>query len=126
MLRISKTIKNSPFKNGLFFYKCFKEVMGKEYELSLVFIADKLSRKLNRTHRKKDRPTDILSFTLDEKSGEIFINVKYAKKKSRLFEREPDNYIKFLFIHGLFHLKGHEHSDRMESEEIKVRKKFSI
>lgn len=126
MLHRSTTLKNNPFKSGLFFDKCLAEVLGKDYELSLVFIANKLSRKLNRTHRNIDKPTDILSFPLDKTTGEIFINIPYSKKKCKTYEREFENYIKFIFIHGLFHLKGYEHSSRMENEEQKVRAKFNV
>jgi len=126
MFNISKTIKNNAPKNALFFSQALKAILGDDYELSLVFIGNKLSRKLNRTHRNIDKPTDILSFPLDKKSGEIFINIPYSKKKCLTFERDFDNYIKFIFIHGLFHLKGYEHSSRMESEEQKMRKKFNV
>ncbi len=126
MLSFSQTVKNNPIKNGLFFRNALEKVLGKKYELSLVFIGDKLSRRLNKTHRGINKPTDILSFTLDKESGEIFINLNYSKKKAKQFDREFQNYIKFLFIHGLFHLKGYEHSSRMESEEIRIRKLFNI
>lgn len=126
MLTISKTVKNNAPKDALFFNNVYKHVMGKDYELSLVFIANTLSRRLNKSHRGFDKPTDILSFTLDKNAGEIFINIPYSKKKCKEFDRTLDNYIKFLFIHGLFHLKGHEHSSRMENEEQKVRTKFNV
>jgi probable rRNA maturation factor len=126
MLTISKTIKNNAPKDALFFNSVLEHVFGKDYELSIVFIGNKLSRKLNRTHRGIDKPTDILSFTLDKKAGEIYINIPYSKVKCRSFDRNLNNYVKFLFIHGLFHLKGHEHSSRMENEEQKVRTKFGV
>lgn len=34
------------------------------------------------------------------------------------------NYLAYLFIHGLLHLKGYEHSSKMESEECKILKRF--
>lgn len=112
--------------DALFFRKAFEHVLGKEYDLSLVFIGNKLSRKLNNAHRHIDKPTDVLSYPLDKKSGEIFINIPYSQKKCRSFDRLFPNYVKFIFIHGLFHLKGYEHGSRMEHEEKKVRIKFNI
>jgi probable rRNA maturation factor len=100
--------------------------LGKSYSLSLVFCGDKLSRKLNRTHRDKDKPTNILSFPLDTENGEIFIDLRLARKQSPDFERNFENFIGFLFIHGLIHLKGYEHGSRMESEEVKMRARFKI
>ena len=83
--------------------------MGKSYELSLVFCGDTLSRKLNRAYRGKDKPTNVLSFPLSEKSGEIFINLSRTKP----FGAQK------LFIHGLLHLNGMEHGARMERAEKK-------
>ncbi len=102
------------------------EVLGKDYELSLVFVAEKESQKLNNEHRKKDRPTNILSFPLNKTAGEIFICPTYAKREARQFDRTYTNYIAFLFIHGLVHLKGFDHGSRMEAEENKFRVKFKI
>lgn len=108
------------------FLEIKEAALGKPYELSLVFIGDKLSRKLNLTHRGKDKPTNILSFTLSETTGEIFINLRLANKQSEKFNRKQDNFIAFLFIHGLMHLKGFAHGDTMEKAEQKLRTKFSI
>lgn len=100
--------------------------LGKNYSLSLVFCGDKLSRRLNRTTRGKDKPTNILSFPLDKQEGEIFIDLQLCKRQAPSFERNFENFIGFLFIHGLIHLKGMDHGSRMESEEVRLRKQFKI
>ena len=101
-------------------------VLGKNYSLSLVFIGQCKSKKLNFTYRQKNKPTNILSFTLDKKSGEIFITPAVLKKQTKTFDRNFDNLTAFLFIHGLLHLKGMEHGSTMEKAEVKFRKKFGI
>ena len=92
------------------------KVLGKRYELSLVFVGNKLSRRLNRIYRSKDKSTNVLSFPITKSSGEIFINLSHSK----LFG--PTH----LFIHGLLHLKGMQHGDRMERMEAKFLKKFHV
>jgi probable rRNA maturation factor len=126
MLTVSQTVKNNAPKDALFFRSVLEHVLGEEYDLSLVFIGNSLSRRLNLAHRGIDKPTDILSYPLDKKSGEIFINIPYSQKKCKKFDRNFSNYVKFIFIHGLVHLKGYEHGSRMEHEEKKVRTKFKI
>ncbi len=42
------------------------------------------------------------------------------------FNLSKEGYIAFLFIHGLLHLKGHDHGDIMESLERRYMKKFAI
>jgi probable rRNA maturation factor len=103
-----------------------REVLGKDYELSLVFIGDRRSARLNMTYRQKPKPTNVLSFPISKKSGEIFINLRIAKVQAKKFNRTFPKFVGYLFIHGLFHLKGMEHGLRMESVENKLREKYKI
>jgi len=101
-------------------------VLGKEYELSLAFVTEAESQTYNNSYRQKDYPTNILSFPLTENSGEIIICPAVAEKQAPDFDRKFENYIGFLFIHGLVHLKGFDHGSRMENEEERIRAQFSI
>src|SRR5688572_6712573 len=93
------------------------KILGRDYELSLVFTNSRLSRKLNSTYRGKNKPTNVLSFPLSKKSGEIFIDQDTAKKEAKYFGMTYSNFIKYLFIHGLLHLKGMRHGRKMEEAE---------
>ncbi len=121
-------IKNNTRKNipRLPYQKILEKTLGKKYELSLVFIGDKLSKKLNKQHRKINKATNVLSFPLSKTNGEIFINLNIAKKQAPKYKRNYTNFVGFLVIHGLIHLKGYSHSDKMEGEERKIRKIFKI
>ncbi len=101
-------------------------VLGKEYDLSVVFISKEKIQSLNKQYRNIDEPTDILSFPLDDTSGEIFINLEETKRMAPDFDREYENFLAFLFIHGLVHLKGYDHGSTMENIEKKFRKDFNI
>ncbi len=103
-----------------------ESVLGKRYELSLVFTDTKFMQKLNRAYRGKNRPTDILSFPLSHQNGEIIICVAEACKEARKFGRLLPNFLAFLFIHGLVHLKGFRHGGKMERQELKFRKRFGV
>jgi probable rRNA maturation factor len=118
--------KGSAALAGLPFASMKKAVLGKNYSLSLAFIGEKRSRTLNRTFRGKDKPTDILSFPLSKDTGEIFINLTRSKVESKKFNRKYKNFVAFLFIHGLVHLKGHTHGSRMEAVERKIRQRFGV
>lgn len=141
---IASTLRKTPKSDWVLFDKIKNKVMGEDYELSLNFIGKKRMRTLNNTHRQKDYTTDILSFPLDEEvgasagqkekslknqqgqMGEIFINLDKANQKAKDFDRTPQNYLLFVFIHGLFHLKGYDHSDLMEKKEMAIRKFFGV
>ncbi len=100
--------------------------MGKNYSLSLVFVGESTSKNLNNKYRGKNKPTNVLSFSLDKESGEIFLTPSVLRKQTKKFGRNFSNLTAFLFIHGLMHLKGMEHGSRMEKAEEKLRRKFSI
>lgn len=123
-LQIKQTTKGKlpslPFEN-------IKEsVLGKKYDLSIVFVGDKLSAKLNEKYRNKKGSTNILSFPYFENTGEIFINLKLVKKQAPDFNKNFKNFLGFLLIHGMLHLKGFDHGEEMEKQEDKFSKKFGF
>lgn len=106
------------------FEKIRRAILGTSYQLSLVLIGDALAKKLNREHKNKNTPTNVLSFPLSDTEGEIFINVRRAQRDAKKFGHTPTQHIAFLFIHGCLHLKGHVHGERMEKKEEALLKKF--
>ncbi len=102
------------------------EVLGSHYELNVIFVGPKEIKKLNLMYRDKNVPTDILSFPYSDGHGEIYICLEESRKEMKKFEREFENFMSFLFIHGCVHLKGYDHSGTMEAIEEKVRAKFGI
>lgn len=101
------------------------EIIGKKYDLSLVFIGNIKSRSLNKKYREKDYPTNVLSFPIDKDMGEIFINLDKVKTEAPDFDMKKDEFIFYLFVHGLLHLKGLDHGNKMEQlEDTYLRKYF--
>ncbi|MBN2574494.1 MAG: rRNA maturation RNase YbeY [Deltaproteobacteria bacterium] len=88
-------------------------------QVALLFTDDDEIRELNRTYRKLDRATDVLSFHQRELRGEtdpagdgiflgdIVISVETALRRGR-GKRLPGELAR-LAIHGLCHLFGHDH-----------------
>ncbi len=101
-------------------------VLGPEYDLSVVFVGDEESRKINIETRDKGYIPNVLSFPLNDVSGEIFLNPLEARRQAKEFDRTPVNMVAFLYIHGLVHLKGMDHGVTMERTEAKFRKQFGI
>ena len=101
-------------------------VLGKDYILSVAIVDEATIQRLNKTYRQKDYPTDILSFPLSDTEGEMFLNLEQSRLEAPKFDREFDNFLGFLFIHGLVHLKGFDHGGKMENEEQKYRVQFGI
>ena len=129
---LTSTLKNKKLLPKSFlklpFQKIKDEILGKNYELSIVLVGGKKIKSLNKKYRKKDVRTDVLSFEIDKNMGEIFICPEIAKIKSANFEPplqsfvEPKKkfpeYLLFLVIHANLHLKGMQHSSKMERYEL--------
>jgi probable rRNA maturation factor len=108
-------------------YQEIKEaILGKSYNLSLTFVGTARAKTLNTLYRQKTYVPNVLSFPLDDKTGEIYICPEIAYPEAKEFSLSKNGYIAFLFIHGLLHLKGYDHSDTMEDLEQRYLKRFSI
>ncbi len=123
-LNLENTIKNPPkFELA---QKIKDEIIGKEYNLTVILIGKKRALTLNKKYRQKDYIPNILTFPLTKTDGEIFICPEVAKSEAPGFGMSFENYLSFLLIHGLLHLKGLQHGDTMEELENKYAEKFSL
>lgn len=100
------------------------DILGKKYELSIALVSEKKSREFNKKYRHKDRPTNILSFALTKQNGEIILCPAVIKREAKNFGKNFEQFLGFLVIHGMLHLKGMKHSSTMEKTEEKYDKKY--
>lgn len=100
------------------------DILGKDYSLSIAFIGKKKMRELNNQYRGKNNPTNILSFPLSKKEGEILLCPEVIKTETQKFNRNFRALLGYLVIHGCLHLKGMTHSSTMEKAEKKYDQKY--
>jgi len=103
-----------------FSLKVLKEINRSNWELSIHLCGDKKIAELNKQYRKKDEPTDILSFNLGETvkkggkavylPGDIVISLDTLQANSIYFNIPEDEELRRLLIHGILHLDGMEHT----------------
>ena len=101
-----------------------KDILGKGYFLSIAYVTEEKSREINKKYRKIDKATNVLSFCLRENEGEIVLCQSLIKKEAENLKRTFEEWLGFLVIHGMLHLKGMQHSSRMEEAEEKYDKKY--
>ena len=94
--------------------------------LSIVIAGDMRTRTLNKHYRGKTYVPNVLSFPLDDSNGEIFLNLKQAKREHRAREESYEYFVALLVIHGMLHLKGMAHGGTMEHKEQQLLSKFNI
>ena len=125
MFDIQNTTR-TPHPTSIPYEEIKNAVLGKTYELSVVFCGTTLGRRINNQYRNKDYATNILSFPLSETSGEVFICQNVCRAQHKEHGRDYENFVAMLFVHGMVHLKGHDHGATMDKLEAQFRKRFSI
>jgi rRNA maturation RNase YbeY len=99
-------------------------VLGKKYDLSLVFPTTEHATKLHIEYEQKQGPANILSFPYEDDEGEIFMHLQTLRCEAVEFAHTYNEHLVFMFIHGCSHLKGYDHGEAMEVFEKKHRNKF--
>src|SRR5437762_3406453 len=90
-------------------------------ELSIALVNDATMSRLHLQHMNIPRPTDVLTFPLDEHSGEIVICVPEARRRCKTSGIPLQNELLLYAIHGMLHLCGFD--DRTESGFKKMHRK---
>ena len=114
--------------NKKFFKKIIEKVLKKEKKnkknLSVALVEEKIIRNLNKKYRKKDLPTDVLTFGKGKKFiniphlGEMIICPKIVRKNSRKFKVTFKKELIRVLVHGILHLLDFDH----EKSQIKAKK----
>lgn len=103
-------------------------------ELSVVFLNQQQMQKYNKEYRKKNYPTDVLSFPADELPqekrrylGDILLCVDKASENAVITGSSIDRELQVLLLHGVLHLLGYDHETdhgEMDALERKLRKRL--
>jgi probable rRNA maturation factor len=88
-------------------------------------------RRLNRTFRKKDYPTNVLSFSYGNGRGDIILCHSVVAREAREQGKSLAAHYAHLVVHGMLHLRGLDHGDRasagrMEGEEIRILRRLGF
>lgn len=103
-------------------------------EIDVTIVDDEAIHEINREYRGIDRPTDVISFALDDDLedsdepdlidgpeehllGDIIISAETAQRQADEFGHGLEREILYLGVHSLLHLLGYDH---MEPEDKKL------
>ena len=90
---------------------------AKTKDLSIAFVGSVRIKELNKKYRKKNRPTDVLSFSYDN-SREIVICPQIIKKNAKRFGSKFKTELIRVLIHGILHLLGYDHEKSVKDAKI--------
>jgi probable rRNA maturation factor len=125
-ITVLRTIANAPDLGAFDLASLKTEILGQAFELSILFIGRTRMRSLNYQTRDRDAATDILSFRISPTSGELFLCPEIANRKAPTFGYQPNQYIRYLLIHGCLHLKGLDHGRTMSEQEARLVTRYDI
>jgi len=104
-----------------------KVLLGENREtqtISLAFVDKEEIKKLNKKFRKKNKPTDVLSFELNEGEniGEIIICPEVVKENAAKYGVTAKSEMFKVFVHGILHLCGYDHEKSEKEAEVMEKK----
>jgi probable rRNA maturation factor len=115
-----------------------------QVEASIVLADDALVRDFNRTYRRQDRPTNVLSFSNGDRPegamgpcggpcllGDVILARETVLREARDQGKSVAEHMSHLVVHGLLHLLGFDHdetprAERMEAVEVAILAKIGI
>lgn len=112
-------------------------------EVDVTIVDDEEIHALNREYRDMDKPTDVLSFALDEDSeesdepelvggpeehlyGDIIISAETALRQAEEYGHGLEREMTYLAVHGMFHLLGYDHMTEEEKSVMRVKEEEAL
>jgi probable rRNA maturation factor len=100
-----------------------RALLGEESAFLVVaFVGDRAMRELNRTYRRKDKTTDVLSFSRFDDPvpmplppgeprpvGEVLVSLPMARRQAKAYRTTLREEIARLVVHGTLHVFGYDH-----------------
>ncbi|WP_071395808.1 rRNA maturation RNase YbeY [Bacillus tuaregi] len=122
----------------LLFFAANKEAVEENSELSVTFVTNDRIQQINREYRDKDRPTDVISFAMEELGegeiplvggdmprvlGDIIISLAKAREQADEYGHSFIRELGFLAVHGFLHLLGYDHETVEDEKKMFSRQK---
>ncbi len=117
--------------------------LEEDAEVDVTIVDDEEIRALNRDYRGMDRPTDVLSFALDEDCedsgepeligapaehlyGDIIISAETAQRQAEEYGHGLERELTYLAVHGMFHLLGYDHMTEEDKAEMRAKEEEAL
>lgn len=114
-----------------------KEIGKKNTQsLSINFVSPEKSQQINSKYRKKARPTDVISFAIEdgdeelnmsefisdpdfeEDIGDLFMCIDVIKRHSQEYGTGFDREFGYTIVHGYLHLNGYDHIEKSAAKKM--------
>lgn len=128
-----ENIIESVCKEGAYIYG-----LDEDAELSVVLCDNAYIHELNKTYRNIDRPTDVLSFALNEGEeegydgpdtkllGDIVISLDKTREQADEYGHSFERELAYLTVHGMLHILGYDHMTDEDKTEMRKEEEFVL
>jgi probable rRNA maturation factor len=108
-----------------------RQAAGVRGEVTVLITGNREIQELNREFRKKNKPTDVISFPSDAKgfAGDIAVSADLAAANGSALGHGALSELKILILHGMLHLAGMDHETddgAMAWKESRLRKQLGL
>lgn len=114
--------------NNIIEEACKMLKIDEDLELSCIIVTKDKIHEINKEYRHLDKPTDVISFALEDNEqvvggdvrvlGDIFICDEYVISQAQDYGHSLRREFCFLFTHGLLHLLGYDHMNEAQEKEM--------
>ncbi|HLR14460.1 MAG TPA: rRNA maturation RNase YbeY [Bacillota bacterium] len=107
-------------------------------EVSITIVSDDEIQEINREYRGVDRPTDVISFEMQDDLkdlpmdiqhqvgnmlGDIIVSIHRAREQATEYNHSVEREVGFLVVHGFLHLLGYTHDSEEEEQQMFAKQK---
>ncbi len=110
---IKRVLKHEKVKNAYF---------------GIIFVGEEEIKRINKEYRGIDKVTDVITFALEDQQdnidmdmrilGDIYICIPRMLSQAREYGHSPKRELSFLTTHGLLHLLGYDHMEKVEEKKM--------
>ena len=107
--------------------KYLLEYMKIDASFSVIIVDNEKIHEINKQYRGIDRPTDVISFALEENEeyevkerllGDIYISIDKVYEQAKEYNHSVRRELFFLVTHGFLHLLGYDHMNKEDEKEM--------
>lgn len=98
-------------------------------QTTLCFSNNHIIQKLNYQFRKKNKPTNVLTFenlNFHSYGGDIIFAFETIQKEANRNQKPLTHHLAHLIIHGLLHLQNYDHVDCNEAKTMEMKEAFLL
>ncbi len=127
-LTVQYAVRTSDLPTRGQFRRWARAALERDARITLRIVGNREARALNRRFRRKDRPTNVLSFTLQDAprlEGDLALCAPLIAREARSQKKSKAAHYAHLVVHGVLHLQGYDHATqaqarRMERRETRI------